>query len=72
MERWTLRLAGLSLEACAAMPGMHPGRADVMVAGLVILGHALAALGAERFCVSGRGVRHGVGLRLLEAEGGVW
>ena len=73
VERWTLRLAGLSLEACTALPGMQPGRADVMVAGLVILGHVLTALGAERFLVSGRGVRHGVGLRLLEAEGGgVW
>jgi exopolyphosphatase/pppGpp-phosphohydrolase len=44
----------------------------VIVAGLLILDGALERLGCEVFRVSGRGVRHGVALRLLEADGGVW
>jgi exopolyphosphatase/pppGpp-phosphohydrolase len=44
----------------------------VIVAGLVTLEGVLAGLGAERFTISGRGVRHGVALRLLDAGGSVW
>jgi exopolyphosphatase/pppGpp-phosphohydrolase len=51
------------------MPGLEPGRADVIVAGLVLLGAAMRAIGARTARASGRGVRHGVALRLLEDPG---
>jgi exopolyphosphatase/guanosine-5'-triphosphate,3'-diphosphate pyrophosphatase len=69
---WIERLAALDVAARRALPGMEPGRADVIVAGLVTLEGVLAGLGAERFTISGRGVRHGVALRLLDAGGSVW
>ena len=50
------------------LPGLEPGRADVIVAGLVILEGMLGAIGAERFRVSGRGLRFGVAFRLLEGR----
>lgn len=64
---WVRRLAALDVEARRALPGMEPGRADVIVAGLVILEGVLRHIGAERFRVSGRGVRHGVALSVLAA-----
>jgi exopolyphosphatase/guanosine-5'-triphosphate,3'-diphosphate pyrophosphatase len=66
LAEWRERLAGQTVERRRELPGMEPGRADVIVAGLAILEGALAALGASEFRVSGRGVRHGVALRLLD------
>jgi exopolyphosphatase/guanosine-5'-triphosphate,3'-diphosphate pyrophosphatase len=65
---WVARLAALSLDARRVLPGLEPGRADVIVAGAIILEEILAALGADRVRVSGRGVRHGVALALLEGS----
>lgn len=69
---WIARLAALGVLERRGLPGMEPGRADVIVAGLVALEGVLARMGARRFTVSGRGVRHGVALLLLERGGGVW
>jgi len=66
LRRWIDRLAGLSLEARRQLPGLEPARADVIVAGLVILEGALGQTGVDHFSVSGRGVRYGIVLRLLE------
>jgi len=68
LEAWIQRLAGLPLERRRELPGLEPGRADVIVAGAVILAEVLAGLGAQRFAVSGRGVRWGVALEWLEAR----
>jgi exopolyphosphatase/guanosine-5'-triphosphate,3'-diphosphate pyrophosphatase len=68
---WIARLAALDVPARRALPGMEPGRADVIVAGLCALDGVLERLGAERFGVSGRGVRHGVALALLDRGGAV-
>jgi exopolyphosphatase / guanosine-5'-triphosphate,3'-diphosphate pyrophosphatase len=65
LARWIDRLAQLGVEERKRLPGLEPGRADVIVAGLVCLEVALVCLAAERFSVSERGVRHGVALRLL-------
>jgi exopolyphosphatase/guanosine-5'-triphosphate,3'-diphosphate pyrophosphatase len=65
---WVARLAALSLDARRALPGLEPGRADVIVAGMIILEEILAALGADHVRVSGHGVRHGVALGLLEGS----
>lgn len=65
LEHWILRLAALPLAERTALPGLEPGRADVIVAGAVILAEVLAALGADAFRVSGRGVRWGLALEAL-------
>jgi exopolyphosphatase/guanosine-5'-triphosphate,3'-diphosphate pyrophosphatase len=68
LGEWTLRLADLDLAGRRALPGLEPGRADVIVAGLLILDEVLAHMDARDFLVSGRGVRHGVALALLDGS----
>ncbi len=68
LSRWIADLSQLSVEERRRLPGLEPGRADVIVAGLVVLEGVLERLGAELFHVSGRGVRYGVAFRLLEAD----
>jgi exopolyphosphatase/guanosine-5'-triphosphate,3'-diphosphate pyrophosphatase len=65
---WIERLAEMSVEQRRSLPGLEPGRADVIVAGLVILEQVLDALGAGEFRCSGRGVRHGVALACFSAQ----
>ena len=67
LERWIARLAALSVPERRRLSGLEPGRADVIVAGLVILAGVLARVGAPEFRVSGLGLRHGVALKLLDA-----
>ena len=68
LARWIERLAHLGVAERRRLPGLEPGRADVIVAGLVCLEMALLRLRAERFTVSERGVRHGVALRMLAGQ----
>jgi len=68
LSRWIETLAQLGVAERKRLPGLEPGRADVIVAGLVCLELALACLGAERFAVSEHGVRHGVALRMLAGD----
>ncbi len=42
------------------LPGLHPQRADVILAGAAIVSAVLSALGASEVLVSDRGVRHGL------------
>lgn len=71
-ERWIERLAALPLAERRRLRGMEAGRADVIVAGLVILAECLGALRCRAFRASGRGIRYGVALRLLEEAPAVW
>lgn len=68
LARWIERLAALGVEARKRLPGLEPGRADVIVAGLVCLEEALVRLQVTHFRVSERGVRHGVALRILAGQ----
>jgi exopolyphosphatase/guanosine-5'-triphosphate,3'-diphosphate pyrophosphatase len=68
LATWIERLARLGVAERRRLPGLEPGRADVIVAGLVCLEMALVCLRAERFTVSERGVRHGVALRMLAGQ----
>jgi exopolyphosphatase/guanosine-5'-triphosphate,3'-diphosphate pyrophosphatase len=61
------RLAPLGVAARAALPGMEPKRADVIVAGGVVVAEAMRLAGFDRLVVSDRGVRWGLLLDLLEA-----
>jgi exopolyphosphatase / guanosine-5'-triphosphate,3'-diphosphate pyrophosphatase len=60
IEALVTRLAGLTVAARAALPGMEPKRADVIVAGGAVVAEALALLGLDRLTVSDRGVRWGL------------
>ncbi|HYG66218.1 MAG TPA: Ppx/GppA family phosphatase, partial [Anaeromyxobacteraceae bacterium] len=65
VEALLARLAALPVAARAALPGMEPKRADVIVAGCAIVLEAMLATGFDRLTVSDRGVRWG----LLEDDG---
>ncbi len=54
------RLAALTVAERAALPGMEPKRADVIVAGAVVVAEATRRLGFDRLTVSDRGVRWGL------------
>ncbi len=60
VERLAGTLAALTVAERAALPGMEPKRADVIVAGAVIVAEAMRATGFERLTVSDRGVRWGL------------
>ncbi len=68
LATWIERLARLGVAERKRLPGLEAGRADVIVAGLLALAGVLERLRARRFAVSGRGVRHGVALRVLAGE----
>jgi exopolyphosphatase/guanosine-5'-triphosphate,3'-diphosphate pyrophosphatase len=59
------RLAALPLAARARLPGMEPKRADVIVAGAVVVAEAMRLTGFETLTVSDRGVRWGLVHELL-------
>jgi exopolyphosphatase/guanosine-5'-triphosphate,3'-diphosphate pyrophosphatase len=50
----------LSLEQRLALPGLHPKRADVIPAGVMLLSRAMHRLSAELLTISDRGVRWGL------------
>ena len=55
-----VRLAAVSLNERARLPGLDPKRADVIVAGAAIALTCLDAVSADEFVVSDRGVRWGL------------
>jgi exopolyphosphatase/guanosine-5'-triphosphate,3'-diphosphate pyrophosphatase len=65
LERVLARLAALPLAERAGLPGMEPKRADVIVAGAVVVAEAMALTGFETLTVSDRGVRWGLVHELL-------
>lgn len=62
-------IADLPPEARAVLPGLDPGRAEIIIPGLSILEAFLFHSGREVFRVSDRGIRYGVILEAL-AQGG--
>jgi exopolyphosphatase/guanosine-5'-triphosphate,3'-diphosphate pyrophosphatase len=60
LERLHARLGALTVAARAAVPGMEPKRADVIVAGCAIVIEAMRAARFDRVTVSDRGVRWGL------------
>lgn len=54
------RLKILPLEKRKLIVGLPPERADIIVAGAVILFHSLVRLGSDRIRVSCHGLRHGI------------
>jgi exopolyphosphatase/guanosine-5'-triphosphate,3'-diphosphate pyrophosphatase len=62
VRTWADRLWRYTIAQRCGVPGVDRGRADILPAGLTLLGAALGGLGANRFAVSTRGVRHGIAL----------
>jgi exopolyphosphatase / guanosine-5'-triphosphate,3'-diphosphate pyrophosphatase len=58
------RLSGLTTAERAELPGLEPGRADVIVAGAWLLAEVLEWAKASELVVSDRGVRWGLALDL--------
>jgi exopolyphosphatase/guanosine-5'-triphosphate,3'-diphosphate pyrophosphatase len=53
-------MSELTVEERAALPGMEPKRADVIVAGAVVVAEAMRRAGIDSLTVSDRGVRWGL------------
>jgi exopolyphosphatase/guanosine-5'-triphosphate,3'-diphosphate pyrophosphatase len=54
------QLGGLTVEERRALPGLDPGRADIILAGAILLTQALTHIGSEKIDVSTRGLRWGL------------
>ena len=73
VERELSRLGTMTLDERTAVPGIEPGRAPVIVAGLVVLREIMAAYRLGEIEVSERDILHGAALeaaRLPEPEEG--
>lgn len=68
MEKALDQLSRLKCSARQAVVGLEPKRAVTIVAGIVILGRAVAALRHDECFVSIRGLRYGVLYRMLGGE----
>jgi exopolyphosphatase/guanosine-5'-triphosphate,3'-diphosphate pyrophosphatase len=66
IEAIAARLAFVPLDERRRTTGLEPKRADVIVAGGIVLSEAVRALGATIVTVSDRGVRWGLALELAE------
>jgi len=60
IERLAGQLALLTVRERAALPGMEPKRADVILAGAIVVAEAMRATGFDQLTVSDRGVRWGL------------
>lgn len=65
LKRLITELSVLTVEETAAIPGLDPGRAPVILAGAVIADRAAVAVGADHILVSEYGLLHGVAMSLL-------
>jgi exopolyphosphatase/guanosine-5'-triphosphate,3'-diphosphate pyrophosphatase len=66
VEEQLERLAGMTTEERLAVPGIEPGRAPVIVAGVVVLREVMTAYGLEEIEVSERDVLHGAAFAAAE------
>lgn len=64
LEVWVERLSKMTLEERSSLKGLEPKRADIIVAGGLILAEALRATGQSELKVSTRGVRYGLATKL--------
>jgi exopolyphosphatase/guanosine-5'-triphosphate,3'-diphosphate pyrophosphatase len=60
VERLAATFASLTVRERAALPGMEPKRADVILAGAIVVAEAMRAMGFDALTVSDRGVRWGL------------
>jgi exopolyphosphatase / guanosine-5'-triphosphate,3'-diphosphate pyrophosphatase len=60
------RLAALTVEERAGLPGIHPARAPVLVAGVAVVAETLRSFGLDELEVSERDILHGGALAAAE------
>ena len=60
VDRQIALYAGLDADGRRSVPGLQPGRADIILAGALIVRTLMDKLGKDRLSVSDRGLRHGV------------
>ena len=65
VERELGRLAPLTNAERAGLPGLEPGRADLIVAGVAICTEVMARVGLDALTVSDRGLREGILCEIL-------
>ena len=66
VERELERLAAMTLDERRRLPGIEPGRAAVIVAGIVVLREVLDAYGLDEIEVSERDILHGAAFAAAE------
>jgi exopolyphosphatase/guanosine-5'-triphosphate,3'-diphosphate pyrophosphatase len=72
LHEWIERLAPMTKAARRALPGMEPGREDLLLQGMILMEQIVASLGAGGFAVSTYGARYGVIHEALgEGRGGL-
>ncbi len=62
-------LAARELSERRQMPGLSPERADIIIAGVIILLEVMRHLKVNRLCVSARGIRHALINRMISGSG---
>lgn len=65
LSRWCSKLSSLSAPEISEKYGVEKGRADVLLAGVLILQFSLKALAQEQLTVSTKGVRFGVAIEVV-------
>lgn len=56
-------------KARCLIPGLNPDRADIIVAGIVVIDEVMKFLGANRLMVNERGIREGLIIRAMKRHG---
>jgi exopolyphosphatase/guanosine-5'-triphosphate,3'-diphosphate pyrophosphatase len=69
LQQVLARCLALPLKERLKLPGLHPGRADVIIAGGMIQRAVMHRFNLDRLTVSDRGLRWGVLLEMVEREG---
>ncbi len=60
LDEWVKRLSRMSVGERRALPGMEPGREDLLLQGMILMREIVASSRADRFVVSTYGARYGV------------
>ncbi len=67
LDGWIEKLEDMTIAERRTIPGMEPGREDLLLQGMVLMREIVAAYGSAQFVVSTYGARYGV---VYEAVGG--
>ncbi len=60
LREWRERLLAMTVAERKAVPGMEPGREDLLPQGVLLMEEIVAAFGGTQFTVSTAGARYGV------------
>ena len=60
LSEWRMRLLAMTVDARKGLPGMEPGREDLLPQGVLLMEEIVAALRGAQFTVSTAGARYGV------------